>query len=266
MTAVYGHDCTGAELFACPKDGQLAGYNTGSGDVPWSTAQFAEFPTAIRIGQDPDLTRLEYTSDLLDIENYAGTTLEAPGWLSNARTARQSGQRPGQRDPGFYISADNAGDLAQKLMSAGYMSGVPVVIAHWGISPQNAAGMLGQKIGPMVVVGVQYARQQNWDDDVWDGSWLAGGSTGATSGPPTDWAETMMAELPMLSEGATGQHVKSVQGLCVSLGHTLAVDGVFGPITHGAVLTVQRAAGIAQDGIVGPQTWHALLSVPQPAA
>ncbi|MDN3029332.1 protein kinase [Streptomyces sp. S.PB5] len=36
------------------------------------------------------------------------------------------------------------------------------------------------------------------------------------------------------------------------------VDGDFGPLTHGAVLTLQNRTGLGADGIVGPQTWQAL--------
>ncbi|WP_244190788.1 peptidoglycan-binding domain-containing protein [Streptomyces caeruleatus] len=32
------------------------------------------------------------------------------------------------------------------------------------------------------------------------------------------------------------------------------VDGDFGPMTHGAVITFQKRAGLDADGSVGPQT------------
>ncbi|MER7708775.1 peptidoglycan-binding domain-containing protein [Kitasatospora sp. NPDC097605] len=36
--------------------------------------------------------------------------------------------------------------------------------------------------------------------------------------------------------------------------HEVAVDGAFGPDTYGAVVALQRWAGLSQDGVVGPQT------------
>lgn len=50
-----------------------------------------------------------------------------------------------------------------------------------------------------------------------------------------------------------------------ALGHTLVVDGIFGPKTEAWVRGFQRAMaseipGFSVDGIVGPQTWRALVS------
>jgi hypothetical protein len=78
--------------------------------------------------------------------------------------------------------------------------------------------------------------------------------------PAADWTEAMMATLPTLKQGDSGEAVRTVQGLCVARGHEVAVDGVFGEMTLGAVKAVQAAAKISSDGVVGQQTWGALLS------
>ncbi len=41
---------------------------------------------------------------------------------------------------------------------------------------------------------------------------------------------------------------------------TIAVDGAFGPDTYGAVIALQRWAGLPQDGVVGPQTGDYILT------
>lgn len=59
----------------------------------------------------------------------------------------------------------------------------------------------------------------------------------------------------VMSRGNTGEDVKALQrGLnrCYSAG--LAVDGIFGNDTFGALKTAQRRAGVDDDGIYGPKT------------
>ena len=62
--------------------------------------------------------------------------------------------------------------------------------------------------------------------------------------------------------GSRGPAVAAVQSnLRVSYGfRTLAVDGIFGPITQAAVMTFQARFHIGVDGIVGPITWSTLLN------
>jgi hypothetical protein len=81
--------------------------------------------------------------------------------------------------------------------------------------------------------------------------------------PVPEWQVQMMQALPTIKQGATGGHVRTVQGLCNARGLTpaIAIDGVFGPATDHAVRIVQSSRGLAADGIVGPQTWPALMGV-----
>ncbi len=60
--------------------------------------------------------------------------------------------------------------------------------------------------------------------------------------------------------GETWSHVGSIQSVLRNVwGYIfLAVDGIFGPNTAGAVRDFQRRRGLAQDGVVGPLTWAAL--------
>lgn len=79
--------------------------------------------------------------------------------------------------------------------------------------------------------------------------------------PAANWTEKMVQQLPEVKQGATGNVVRTVQGLCAARGHAVAVDGSFGPATLNAVKACQAAARIAQDGVVGPATWAALVGV-----
>ena len=64
---------------------------------------------------------------------------------------------------------------------------------------------------------------------------------------------------PLEQQGSTGEDVKTVQYLVTAKGHSTGLDGVFGPLTKGAVEAFQSSHGLAADGIVGPQTWPKLI-------
>jgi murein L,D-transpeptidase YcbB/YkuD len=63
----------------------------------------------------------------------------------------------------------------------------------------------------------------------------------------------------MLRQGSTGPRVTSLQmDLSVFGGYPIAVDGIFGPETDGAVRAFQVDESLVADGIVGPLTSGAL--------
>ena len=69
-------------------------------------------------------------------------------------------------------------------------------------------------------------------------------------------------DLPVLRQGNRGPDVQKLQrqlNTRLMPSPKLAVDGIFGPPTHQAVLQYQRGVSIAADGIVGKQTWYHLL-------
>ena len=73
---------------------------------------------------------------------------------------------------------------------------------------------------------------------------------------------------PTLSQGARGAAVTEMQNALAQAGFSPgAADGVFGPQTRNAVVSFQRAHGLAADGVCGPRTWAALGSsyTPKPA-
>ena len=64
---------------------------------------------------------------------------------------------------------------------------------------------------------------------------------------------------PVVQSGFNGHPVKTLQYLLRARGHSVAVDGVFGPNTEAAVKAFQASKGLAADGIVGPTSWAALI-------
>jgi peptidoglycan hydrolase-like protein with peptidoglycan-binding domain len=64
---------------------------------------------------------------------------------------------------------------------------------------------------------------------------------------------------PVVKSGSNGHPIKTLQYLLRAHGHTVGVDGVFGPKTEAAVKEFQTSHGLAADGIVSPMTWAALV-------
>lgn len=86
-----------------------------------------------------------------------------------------------------------------------------------------------------------------------------------TTAPKTE-SKKVTIELNVLSKGATGAQVKTLQRLLKARGYkmtnggkTYGVDGSFGQATKNGVIAFQKAKGLAQDGVVGAITWSALL-------
>jgi peptidoglycan hydrolase-like protein with peptidoglycan-binding domain len=64
---------------------------------------------------------------------------------------------------------------------------------------------------------------------------------------------------PLVRRGDKEHPVQTLQYLLRARGHTVTVDGIFGPATDAAVRAFQQQHGLAADGIVGPLTWAALI-------
>ena len=64
---------------------------------------------------------------------------------------------------------------------------------------------------------------------------------------------------PVVKAGDRDHPIKTLQYLLRARGHSVAVDGVFGPQTEAAVKAFQASKGLNADGIVGPVTWPALV-------
>ncbi|HKX31855.1 MAG TPA: peptidoglycan-binding protein, partial [Blastocatellia bacterium] len=96
-----------------------------------------------------------------------------------------------------------------------------------------------------------------------------GTSTTAQGPPPANsppaqasGKKAMEVNLRVLRQGSRGPEVQKLQrqlNARLTPSPKLAVDGVFGPVTHQTVLQYQRGVSIVADGTVGKQTWYYLL-------
>jgi peptidoglycan hydrolase-like protein with peptidoglycan-binding domain len=64
---------------------------------------------------------------------------------------------------------------------------------------------------------------------------------------------------PLVRRPSNTFPVRPLQQLLRARGHSIAVDGAFGPQTEAAVKSFQQSKGLTVDGIVGPQTWPKLV-------
>ena len=226
---------------------------TGTGSVPWSTAQFVADPATVRIDQSPNNTSLDETADVLDVESGAATIADIVPWVKAAAANFNAAVRPGQRHPMVYCNQSTLTSVANALSTAGLSC--PIWIVSPGISLSVATAKISSASGPYPVYGVQYAWNPTYDDDVFLTSWLitvsgqAGDTiTGGSYGPAVTVCQTYL------------------NGFASQAGFTpLTVDGCFGSLTLAAVKAFQLFKKLTVDGVVGAATWAALVPSPGPA-
>lgn len=179
LATVTGYDVTSANYLHRPATGQPAFYVTGTPDIAATPAMMAAYPGAITINQSG--SDLMTVADFYDVETGALTPAEVPGEIANARQARLHGN--GRRNPGVYVNQSNITAVANALSSAKLVN-VPLWVANYNLTLDEAISLLQTSSGPYPIVGYQYANAGLWDDDVWLTSWVT-----ATSqiGTQTDW-------------------------------------------------------------------------------
>jgi hypothetical protein len=201
----------------------MAGYDTGSGPVPWTEQQFAAHPGAVHIDQDPAAS--SPTSDVLDVENGAATFADCPVWSKRAQKDYDTIVRPGQREPAIYESASNVTTIVNFLIRGGVTSGVGLWVANWNLTETQAIDEVMNASGPFPIIGAQYASGNFGDFDVWNHTWLS-----RVSGAPI--ASNPVHGLQVVGRGFTHLDVSWNDQLAAT-GYT--VD-VLWPATNGKVV------------------------------
>ena len=69
----------------------------------------------------------------------------------------------------------------------------------------------------------------------------------------------MIANIPFAQRGTKGPLAAAIQAALCEAGHSLEIDGEFGPNTEKALREYQEKNGLEIDGVVGPATYAKLL-------
>lgn len=275
-------DVTGSSLgsVSIPAGWGVAGYTTGSGGVPWSTAQWNAHPKAIRIDQNASASDL--TADVLDVENGAATVADVPVWVTHALANFKAGTRKGQRSPAIYVNQSNITAVVNALVAAGITSGVGIWLADYNYTQANAVTAVAAASGPFPIIGIQYSDQGNGglsDLDVFSTAWLNNVSGSApvvvtvkvpviakmTAGPahnalvaaglvPTAWAgqkasDVVVGSIPVAGtvvntgtkvEILTTVKVPNVVGLTAGVAHNDLVVGGLVPTAYAGQLAADK--------------------------
>jgi hypothetical protein len=171
VSTLLVYDAIHANVSKLPA-GQAAGYMTGSGIVPWTSADWAAHPGAVRIDQTPANTTANETADVLDIENGAATPSEAAGWAKAALTSYATVRRPGQRRPVVYVNESNKTAVVNALVAGGVKSGIGIWLADYNYTVANGVTAVSGASGPFPIIGVQFRDAGNYDVSVMSEPWL----------------------------------------------------------------------------------------------
>lgn len=243
----------------------------GYADGKWPTAAelAVKFPAAHRVILT--VTGGTLSCDGIDCEPGNPDSVQSADWC-----ARKLAQAPGSR-PVVYASVlgdqwHGMGAVIADLNARGIpRSGVRLLSAHYGagahICGPRSCGLISSEMD-----GTQWTDTfSGVNGAMVDMSQL---SDGFFTAPVTGWEDALVAALPVLRQGSTGQFVANWQGLLVShaYGYLLGgapggnvmqqagVDGVFGANTAQATVKFQADRKLSADGVVGQQTWTAALT------
>lgn len=241
------YDSTNAT--AIPTDAKVAaGYVDGD---------FVSYPEIVAALPDAEVVGITVTGTegarVCDVEKGNLSPKGGANWAKNEIAAG--------RRPTLYYSLDSQDDVTAALTAAGItVEEVDHWVADWTYEAHLVTGS----------VATQWANPPQSGGD-YDVSELAPGWPSAAPEPeptPQPVPEPTPAPTPVeddvqvteIQSGSTGAPVSNAQALLVQHGLSIAVDGIFGPITQGAVQSFQETHGLAIDGIVGPLTWGALVN------
>jgi len=149
-------------------------------------------------------------------------------------------------------SAENTPDKYPKLEKGDtgeYVTQAQMRLKAAGFLKDTADGVFGDTT-LAAVKAFQKSRRLTVDGKIGKNTWTALMGVNLNGANP---APTKPLNL-VLRPGAKGENVIELQKHLVALGHSIVVDGVYGPATTAAVKAFQAANSLTVDGKAGPKT------------
>jgi len=162
-------DAMGVNASRIPAGTHFVGaYVTGTGEVPWSSADLALFPHAriVRIAQGAGLVPAYNGYDEIDVENGAVTPAQAAQMIAE-RVNRGVTWTTVYGTDSTLLQVTNE---TRKLGDHIWNGHVNYMLADWNLNAESAAAMLGKLIHGASCVGVQWASPESNPDTLTPGS------------------------------------------------------------------------------------------------
>lgn len=153
------------------------------------------------------------------------------------------------RIPGFYGQTS----IYEQVRPYGYNY---FVHAPDGTAPPYPLADIVQRVAPQKQIGgvtVDVDEVQSLDY----GGWNQGGIVYTPTDPKGGGFQVLTVTMPLVVEGQQGKPVEQLQRLLNGHGHSLTVDGDYGPATAKAVEAFQANYGITPASHFGSESWHA---------
>jgi peptidoglycan hydrolase-like protein with peptidoglycan-binding domain len=175
-----------------------------------------------------------------------------------------SGNQHGRLAAWSHVITSELGDAPWAYSGLWFAQNAGIAPVGWVAAYQNsepaAPHTLWQFTDAFAVPGVGSTDCSVYHGTIGQLAALAHGGTAPPKPPPAgNWTDALLASLPTLSAGATGQDTRSIQGLLSGRSHPVTMDGAYGPVTRSAVMAFQHSSGLSPDGVTGPATWRKLL-------
>jgi len=173
----------------------IGGYVTGTSEIRWDAAEWAEFPDAVHVRIEQGFGALLNPGDYDEIDVEAGAI--SPQIAAGMIAARVAA---GYEWTTVYATRSNLALVASAVQAHGeavWVGHVNCMLADWNLDRAEAAALVGTSVEGMTCVGVQWASPSSNPDSLVPGdtktlresnidlSVVAEGWTPSTLAPPT---------------------------------------------------------------------------------